>query len=118
MASRSEMQSADGVRNDLDERARNLGHSMTWKLGPNSRRRGCAYHWLGTCEHCGAEATAMDMASSCSGIRDARKVPCSGPGTAMLTEVEAEHVHQQVASAARQFSRDVWRNQTRNRRNR
>lgn len=118
MASRSEMQSADGTRDDVDARARRLGHDMTWQLGPNARRRGHAYFWRGTCTNCAATVDAGDMYSSCSGIRDARKVACSGPGTAVLTEVEADHVRAQVASAARQFDREVQRNQTRDRRRR
>jgi hypothetical protein len=117
MASRSEMQGADGTRDDVDARARKLGHAMAWQLGPNSRRRGHAYHWLGTCNQCGAEASAA-AGSSSGGIRDARKVPCSGPGTAVLTEIESAHVSQQVAGAVRQFGRDVRRNQTRDRRRR
>jgi hypothetical protein len=107
MASRSDRIAAEGCRDDLDQRAQVLGHSMTWELGADSTRRGCCYHFVGRCEDCGAMATAMPSGSSCPTVRDARKVPCNGPGTAILTEIEESRSADLIAGAVAAFGRAV-----------
>jgi hypothetical protein len=41
--------------------------------------------------------------SSCGGVRDARHVGCSGPGTAVLTDIEEAHVADLFAAAVADF---------------
>lgn len=77
------------------------------KASAKARRRGHVYFWEGRREHCGAEISVGSGWSSCSGIRDARREICSGAGTAALTAIETEHVHDQLADAVREFRRDV-----------
>lgn len=89
-AGRAERAEVLALREDRDARARDRGHLLRWRLGPTALRRGCAYLWDGRCEHCGAEVTVGRSWSSCSGVRDARRVACSGPGTAVLTEIETD----------------------------
>jgi hypothetical protein len=109
-ATRDQRESAKAVRDDVTVRASELGHSMTWKPGPNATRRGYAFFFEGECKHCGARASAGSSWSSCSGIRDARRVECSGPGTKVLTEIETERAHQLVADAVQAFGEQVRRN--------
>lgn len=109
MTSRTEREDCDWQRDRQDEKCTGLGHDMAWELGPNSRRRGHAYHWLGRCRHDGAEITVGASWTSCGGIRDARKVRCSGPGTAVLTEIEAERANQLVNAAVAGYGRAVAR---------
>jgi hypothetical protein len=112
-ATRDQRESTKAVRDDLTERAGRLGHTMTWKLGPNSARRGFAYHFVGECQHCGASAVAYDGGSSCRGIIDARHAGCSGPGTKVLTEIETERFHAIVAGAVQTFGEQVRENTAR-----
>jgi hypothetical protein len=109
-ATRDQRESAKAIRDDITDRAGELGHSMSWKLGPNATRRGYAYFFEGECKHCGAGASAGASWSSCSGIRDARRVECSGPGTEVLTEIETERAHQLVADAVQSFGEQVREN--------
>lgn len=106
-ATRDQRLSAIGTRDDVNARASRLGHDMTWRLGPNATRRGFAYFFAGECGDCGARATAGVAWSSCDGVRDARREPCSGPGTKALTEVEDERCRQLVAEAVREFGEQV-----------
>lgn len=106
-ATRDERLSAEFTRDNVDTRATELGHVMTWELAPNSRRRGHCYHFQGACTNCGAEATAGAAWSSCGGVRDARREPCSGPGTTVLTDIETGRVHDLAAGAVADFGRQV-----------
>lgn len=100
---------ADACRDEKDEEARALGHELVWALDPDAHRRAREYFWHGVCEHCGAEVTAGACWSSCPGVRDARRVGCSGPGTAVLTEVEAARFGELVADAVARFGGSVGR---------
>lgn len=102
-ATRAQREGADFCRDDQDAKARGLGHTLTWTLGPNSHRKGCEYHWLGKCEDCAAEVSAGSCWSSCPGVRDARRDRCSGPGTAVLTEIETARVGELAAGAVSGF---------------
>lgn len=103
MASRDEIAAVTATRDDLDTFARALGHQLTWRLGEHPLRRGYAYRWDARCEHCGAAVSAFRCGSSCLGIRDARHDPCSGPGTAVLTEIEEHRVGELITQAVRNF---------------
>jgi hypothetical protein len=107
MASKLDKESAAFCRDDLDVRASILGHTMTWALGANSNRGGYYYHFVGRCEDCGAMATAGWAGSSCPSVRDARRVPCSGPGTAILTEIEERRSADLIAGAVAAFGQAV-----------
>jgi hypothetical protein len=107
MAARWEVQDVKAGRDEWDARLRAAGHAMTWKLGPNATRKGHCYHWVGLCGHCGAGMTIGRGFTTCSVVRDAREEPCSGPGTAILTEIEAQRVHDLVAGAVAEFGAQV-----------
>lgn len=109
MASKMDREGAKFTRDNIDREAATLGHAMTWKLGPNATRKGHAYYFEGKCQHCAAEASAGSMWSSCGGIRDARHEPCSGPGTAILTEIEAARAAELIAPAIAEFAAAVRR---------
>jgi hypothetical protein len=114
MTSMDERRGADLQRDDMAKHIRKLGHrTMTWKLAPNSRRRGHAYHWLGMCEDCGAEVSVGASWSSCPSVRDARHDRCSGPGTKVLTEIEAARASELIAAAGAEFLKAVRRHQAR-----
>ncbi len=98
-AGRAERAEVLVLREDWDTRARDRGHLLRWRLGPTARRRGFAYVWEGRCEHCGAEVTVGRSWSSCPRVRDARRVACSGPGTAVLTEIETEQARTRCGEA-------------------
>jgi hypothetical protein len=75
------------AKQDMDTQVVDRGHTLTWKRLP----RPTTDHALcfeGTCRDCGATVTIGSGWSSCATIRDARNSDCSGPGTAVLTEVE------------------------------
>lgn len=91
------------ARDDWNRTLTNKGHAMAWQLGPNARRRGHAYFWEATCTHCGAEISVADGATSCGGVRDARHVACSGPGTAVLTDIETARVADLITAAVTEF---------------
>jgi hypothetical protein len=73
---------------DMNETAVGNGHAITWKRLP--RDPGCALVFEATCGDCGATVCIGELWSSCGTIRDARRTRCSGPGTAILTDIEAE----------------------------
>lgn len=106
-ATADERRAALAVRDDHDREAARRGHVLRWRLGDNARRRGHAYFWEGRCEHCAAQISVGATWSSCPGVRDARKVACSGPGTAVLTEIEAGRASELVADAVTQFYRSL-----------
>lgn len=110
MASREQRESAQFTRDDIDQQARNLGHTMTWQLGPGSNRKGNAYYFVSECDHCGARATAGPTWSSCDGIRDARRETCSGPGTKVLTEIEHQRSLELLGEAVAEFGAQVQQN--------
>jgi hypothetical protein len=76
------------AKQDMTERTAALGHTLTWKRRP--RPAGTALAFEGTCGDCGATVEIGASWSSCGTIRDARREQCSGPGTAVLTEIEAD----------------------------
>ena len=94
---------ADSVRDHVDAGARDLGHTLAWELGPCALVPGHAYHWVGVCGDCGATASASAGSSSCPGVRDARHERCSGPGTALLTQIETDRVRELMAAAVVEF---------------
>lgn len=111
MTTRDERECAKLTRDDLDARASALGHAMVWRLGPNATRKGHHYHFIGDCSDCGANITCSSGGSSCQGIRDGRKVECSGPGTAVLTEIETGRANELAADAVAEFLRQIGGNQ-------
>lgn len=106
-ATKDERLNAEFTRDNVDTRAAELGHIMTWQLSPTARRRGYVYSFDGTCTHCGAQASASAGASTSHGPRDARHEPCSGPGTTVLTDIEAERLSELVAGAVSDFGAAV-----------
>ncbi|MEU4576112.1 hypothetical protein [Nonomuraea sp. NPDC023979] len=110
MTSRDEIRDVKALRDDLDADARRRGHDMSWRLGPNATRKDHAYFWVGDCVNCGANMRCALGSSSCQGVRDARKVACSGPGTVVLTEIEAGRALELAADAVAEFGRQVAEN--------
>jgi hypothetical protein len=109
VATRLDRESTEANRQTHDRRATAAGHTLRWRLGENATRRGHEYFKVGTCSQCAAEVSVGASWSSCSGVRDARRVPCSGPGTAVLTEIEAGRCADLFAGAVARFGRDVER---------
>jgi hypothetical protein len=105
-AGAAEVAAVKAARDEHDRAAAARGHALRWQLGENARRRGHAYFWRGRCGHCGAELS-VGSAWSSGGVRDARDVVCSGPGTAVLTEIEAGRVGELVAAAVADFGTEV-----------
>ncbi|MFE3178686.1 hypothetical protein ACFXPA_44135 [Amycolatopsis sp. NPDC059090] len=105
-ASRSEQAGADVVRDDYTRSLARKGHAMAWTLGRNARRKGHAYFWEGRCTRCGAEISVAADSISCPGARDARKTRCSGPGTAVLTDIENARAAERIAASGRAFARE------------
>lgn len=106
-ATKGQRESAKAIRDEWDRRAAARGHQMVWRLGENARRRGYVYFFVGRCQRCGAEMTCDWSSTSCPGVRDARTTPCSGPGTAILTEIEAQRVSELVTGALIDFHRAI-----------
>ncbi|NKQ59054.1 hypothetical protein HFP15_40050 [Amycolatopsis sp. K13G38] len=98
-----------GARDERERCRGGRGEGRPRRARQGSRRRGHAYFWEGRCEHCGATVSVGSGWSSCPGVRDARHVACSGPGTAVLTEIEieTERAHELAAAAVREFGRNV-----------
>lgn len=103
MASKREKTSATLNRDEWDERLRKAGHTMAWRLAPNSHRAGWAYQWIGDCTDCGANIIVDWCSTTCQSVRDARHVDCSGPGTAVLTEIEDARFAEHIADAVSEF---------------
>jgi len=101
-ATKTEVAEVKAARDDWDRRLTAAGHAMCWQLGANARRRGHAYFWDGYCAHCGAEIS-VGVCWTTAGVRDARRVACSGPGTAVCTEIEAARVSEQIVAAVEVF---------------
>ncbi|NUP15476.1 MAG: hypothetical protein HOZ81_05100 [Streptomyces sp.] len=78
------------------------GHTLTWKRLPRPSKNH-ALVFEGTCTDCGATVCIDRYASSTTGIRDARNESCSGPGTAILTEVEQERASELFAEAVGEY---------------
>lgn len=98
---------AAACRDAQDAKACELGHALTWRLAPNSTRRGHCYSWEGECGDCGAEVLAGAWGSSCRDVRDARHDRCGGPGTSVLTEIEAGRLGELVAGAVSRFGESL-----------
>jgi hypothetical protein len=109
MASKMDREGAKFTRDNIDAKATALGHNMTWKLGPLATRKGQAYFFDGDCEHCAAHASAGSMWSSSHSIIDARRDQCTGPGTYVLTEIEAARASELIAPAIAEFAAAVRR---------
>jgi hypothetical protein len=107
MAAKWQKDSATANRDDFDRKLTAAGHKMTWHLAPGSHRKGHCYTWVGDCEHCAANMTVSWCGSSCQGVRDARHVECSGPGTAVLTEIEQQHADELMGEALAEFATAV-----------
>jgi len=108
-ASRVVVAEVIAARDDYDRTLSARRHAMGWQLGANARWRGHAYFWDGRCEHCGAEMSIGSGWSSCGGVRDARDVVCSGPGTAVLTEIETDRVADLITAAVTEFLEEAAR---------
>lgn len=86
----------------MNETATANGHTLTWKRLPRpSKDHALAFE--GTCTDCGATVEIGSGWSSCATIRDARNETCSGPGTAVLTEVEAARASELFAEALGEY---------------
>jgi hypothetical protein len=107
MASRAEREGAKLERDEQDRAAAGRGHKLAWQLGENANKAGHAYFFEGTCEHCGAVVMVGSAWTSSHGVLDARDALCSGPGTAVLAEIEAGRRAELFAEAVAQFGRDV-----------
>lgn len=107
MASAAEHESARANQREHDGRATAAGHALAWRMGENATRRGHAYFLVGECGRCGAVVTVGASWSSSYGSRDARDVPCSGPGTALLTEIENTRLSELVAEAVARFGEEI-----------
>lgn len=106
-ATRDEMHSVKANMAEWTTKTTAAGHKLTWRLGENARRKGCAYFWEGTCEHCAAQMTVSVCGTSSHGVRDARHAPCSGPGTAILTEIETARRDELTSGAVDEFIQAV-----------
>lgn len=107
MASSTEREATRANQQDHTERASAAGHELVWQLGENATRRGHAYFLVAECGHCGAVVTVGATWSSSYGSRDARAVPCSGPGTAVLTEIENARLSELVIAALADFAAEI-----------
>jgi len=87
----------------MNETAAANGHALTWKRLPRpSRDHALVYE--GTCTDCAATVEIGNGWSSCATIRNARNETCSGPGTAVLTEVEATRASELFAEALSEYA--------------
>ena len=91
----------DGKRY-MNEVAGKNGHTLTWKRLPRESKDH-ALVFEGTCTDCGATVCIDRYASSTTGIRDARNEACSGPGTAVLTEIEQERASELFADVVGEY---------------
>jgi hypothetical protein len=82
-------------RDHVNSIATNGGHKLDWEQIQGG--------WSGTCGDCGANATAFVGGSSSRSVRDARSYECSGPATAILTEIEDDHFAEFLDEAVGQF---------------
>lgn len=86
----------------MNEVAGANGHTLTWARLPRESKDH-ALVFEGTCGDCGATVEIGNGWSSCRTIRNARDEACSGPGTAVLTEVEEERASELVADAVGEY---------------
>lgn len=86
----------------MNEVAGKNGHTLAWKRLPRESKDH-ALVFEGTCTDCGATVCIDRYASSTTGIRDARNETCSGPGTAVLTEVEQERASELFADMVGEY---------------
>jgi hypothetical protein len=108
MTSRDEREGAKLNRDEHAERTARLGHDVTWKLGPNATRKGHLYFFDGTCANCHAHMSIGSAWSSSHGVLDLRSdKPCSGPGTHILTDIEAARRSELLAPAIAEFAGHV-----------
>ncbi|MGW3308349.1 hypothetical protein ACWDG9_17385 [Streptomyces sp. NPDC001073] len=63
-----------------------FGHTLTWKRLPREASHALVFE--ATCTNRGATVSIGSGWSACATVRDARREPRSGPGTAALTKVE------------------------------
>lgn len=108
MTTRDERNGAKLNRDDYAESLAQLGHKVTWKLAPNATRRGHAYYFEGVCQHCHGTISVASSWTSCSNIVDLRDdKPCAGPGTYILTDIEADRASELIAPAIDEFTAAV-----------
>lgn len=107
MTTREEREWARANKDEHDEKAREMGHVMTWRLGPDANRKGHNYHFVGECDNCGASMIVASSFTTCAGFRDARREACSGPGTKILTEIEHQRSLELLGEALADFVRDA-----------
>ncbi|MDX2881208.1 hypothetical protein PV366_47840, partial [Streptomyces ipomoeae] len=86
----------------MNEVASQNGHTLTRKRLPRESKDH-ALVFEGTCADCGATVEIGKGWSSCATIRNARDEACSGPGTAVLTEVEEERASELFAEAVGEY---------------
>lgn len=86
----------------MNERATKLGHRpLTWEQLP--RPAGTALIFKGTCTDCGATIQIDRSGSSSSTTRNARDDACTGPGTAILTEIEQDRSDELIGEAIGEY---------------
>ncbi|MFE9769499.1 hypothetical protein ACFYPC_34110 [Streptomyces sp. NPDC005808] len=90
----------------MNEVAGENGHTLTWKRLPR-KSKDHALVFEGTCGDCGATVEIGNGWSSCATIRNARDEACSGPGTAVLTQVEQERASELFAEAVGEYVQDL-----------
>ncbi|MFD7705633.1 hypothetical protein [Streptomyces sp. NPDC059786] len=86
----------------INEIADGLGHTLTWKRQPRPSKEH-ALVFEGTCTDCGATVRITRYASTTTGVRDARSSICTGPGTAILTEIEQERAAEETAELVGEY---------------
>jgi hypothetical protein len=110
MATRTDREEARFTRDNIDRAARARGHDPAWRLAPNATRKGHAYYFEGTCSHCHAHASAGPAWSSSHGVIDLRSATrCGGPGTHVLTDIEAARQSELLAPVIAEFFGHVRR---------
>src|SRR3954466_3782082 len=86
----------------MDKVAGSNGHTLTWKRLPRPSKDH-ALVFEGTCTDCGATVQIDRYASTCATIRNARDETCSGPGTAVLTDIEQDRASDQFSELVGEY---------------
>jgi hypothetical protein len=108
MTTRDERNGAKLNRDEYAERLARLGHDVKWNLAPHATRRGHAYFFEGLCRNCHGTISVASSWTSCSGIVDLRADSrCAGPGTHILTDIEAARASELIAPAIAEFTAAV-----------
>ncbi|MCF1592481.1 hypothetical protein [Streptomyces muensis] len=90
------------AKQDMNTQVADRGHTLTWKQVPRPTLDH-ALAFEGTCRDCGATVTIGSGWSSCGTVRDARSSDCSGPGTAVLTQLEQDRSAELTGEAVGEY---------------